>query len=220
MPWTQDGSGGLAYANGVTALIATRRTGRIGNANRRQVVTILHSIASRYPPRLILSSNFGFWLGPERRPARSGGTPNDHHITFPRAEGCWGSAARNHLREAIGHASIGDRASPWARGFLYEPLVPCPPILVDRRATSSPHISLSQARLKPTVPRAVCQPPDGHARAPGADFSMATIPGRTTFLPPPGSGSSWNARGVPGETVPPLKRACVAASLLIESVTL
>src|SRR6266481_3505328 len=79
MPWTQDGSGGLANANGVSAVIATRRTGRIANENLRQSVVSLYSMDSGYPSRRILSSNFGFCEGPNvalgrvgaRRPRRS-----------------------------------------------------------------------------------------------------------------------------------------------------
>src|SRR6266851_9998471 len=72
MPWTQDGSGGLANANGVSAVIATRRTARIANENLRQSVVSLYSMDSGYPSRRILSSNFAFLVGTECRPGRFG----------------------------------------------------------------------------------------------------------------------------------------------------
>src|SRR6266566_3233203 len=94
MPWTQDGSGGLANANGVSAVIATRRTGRIANENLRQSVVSLYSMDSGYPYRRILSSNFGFCEGPNvarplrrRRPPQCPGgsaTPFQSSESMPR----------------------------------------------------------------------------------------------------------------------------------------
>ena len=72
MPFIQDGSGGLAYANGVIALITTRRTGTIASANQRHNVTSSHSMMRGYPPRLILSSV-----------SRSPGHPPQHYLKKP-----------------------------------------------------------------------------------------------------------------------------------------
>src|SRR5260370_13856779 len=72
MPWTQDGSGGLANANGVSAVIATRRTGRIASENLRQSRTSLYSMNSGYPAPPHFVKQLRLLLETERRPGRFG----------------------------------------------------------------------------------------------------------------------------------------------------
>src|SRR5260370_4780595 len=73
MPWIQDGSGGLAYANGVTAQTTVRRIGWTASANLRQSVT--HAIGSAYSTasHLVNQLRYGSQQARRRRAGRRRG---------------------------------------------------------------------------------------------------------------------------------------------------